>query len=94
MVFNLANMLLVAAISISGMSVAFPIGIGLALVIGTIWSFLLNPQGNPYLLFGGAALVGVAIVVNAMAYRAHLGGTTAVRTRASKASSSAWSAAC
>jgi glucose uptake protein len=83
-VFNLANMLLVAAISISGMSVAFPIGIGLALVIGTIWSFLLNPQGNPYLLFGGAALVGVAIVVNAMAYRAHLGRSAGAANRSIK----------
>jgi len=83
-VFNLANMLLVAAISISGMSVAFPIGIGLALVIGTIWSFLLNPQGNPILLFAGAALVGVAIVVNAMAYRAHLGGTSAAASKSVK----------
>ena len=81
-VFNLANMLLVAAISVSGMAVAFPIGIGLALVIGTIWSYFLNPQGNPWLLFGGAALVGVAIVVNALAYRAH----TEKSASASKAS--------
>jgi glucose uptake protein len=70
-VFNIANMLLVAAISISGMAVAFPIGIGLALVIGVIWSYILNPQGHPALLFGGAALVAVAIVVDALAYREH-----------------------
>ncbi|HET8550037.1 MAG TPA: GRP family sugar transporter [Bryobacteraceae bacterium] len=70
-VFNLANMLLVAAISISGMAVAFPIGIGLALVIGVIWSYFLNPQGHPTLLFAGAALVTVAIVVDALAYREH-----------------------
>ena len=31
-IFNLANILLVAAIDIAGMSVAFPVGIGLALV--------------------------------------------------------------
>jgi glucose uptake protein len=70
-VFNLANMLLVAAISISGMAVAFPIGIGLALVIGVIWSYILNPQGHPVFLFFGAALVAAAIVVDALAYRAH-----------------------
>ncbi|MEO8024851.1 MAG: hypothetical protein ABI823_00175 [Bryobacteraceae bacterium] len=70
-VFNLANMLLVAAISVAGMSVAFPIGIGLALVIGVIWNYILTPQGNPTLLFGGAALVVVAIIVDAMAYAAH-----------------------
>lgn len=68
-VFNLANMLLVAAISVAGMAVAFPIGIGLALVIGVGWSYALNPQGNPALLFGGAALLVVGIVVVARAYR-------------------------
>lgn len=70
-VFNLANMLLVAAISLSGLAVAFPIGIGLALVIGVVWNYSLNPQGNPFLLFGGAALVVVAIIVDAIAYRTH-----------------------
>lgn len=70
-VFNLANMLLVAAISVAGMAVAFPVGIGLALVIGVIWNYVLNPQGNPFLLFSGAGLVVIAIIVNAMAYRAY-----------------------
>lgn len=67
-VFNLANMLLVAAISIAGLAVAFPVGIGLALVVGVIWNYLLNPQGNPMLLTVGVALVACAIVVDAMAY--------------------------
>jgi len=69
-VFNLANMLLVAAISLAGLSVAFPVGIGLALVIGVIWNYVLKPQGNPALLFSGAAIVVVAIIVDAFAYRA------------------------
>jgi glucose uptake protein len=81
-VFNLANMLLVAAISIAGLSVAFPIGIGLALVIGVIWNYSLNPQGNPLLLFGGAGLVVVAIVVDAIAYKAHAAGKKAQVTPA------------
>jgi glucose uptake protein len=70
-IFNLANMLLVAAISIAGMAVAFPVGIGLALVIGVIWNYLLNPQGNLLLLVFGVILVVIAIVVDALAYRAH-----------------------
>jgi glucose uptake protein len=70
-IFNLANMLLVAAISLTGLSVAFPVGIGLALVIGVIWNFILQPTGNPFLLFGGAAFVVMAILVDALAYRAH-----------------------
>jgi glucose uptake protein len=68
-VFNLANMLLVAAISVAGLAVAFPVGIGLALVIGVIWNYVLNPQGNPTFLFLGAGLVVLAIVVDALAYR-------------------------
>jgi glucose uptake protein len=68
-VFNLANMLLVAAITVAGMAVAFPMGIGLALVIGVVWSYLLNPVGSPVLLFGGAALVLGAVIINSVAYR-------------------------
>jgi glucose uptake protein len=71
-VFNLANMLLVAAIAVAGMAVAFPIAIGLALVIGVIWNFALNPQGNPFLLFGGAALIIAAIMINAFAYSSYI----------------------
>ena len=70
-VFNLANMLLVAAISIAGMSVAFPIGIGLALVLGVIWNYTINPTGNRELLFGGMAIVVAAIIVDALAYRSY-----------------------
>ena len=68
-VFNIANILLVAAIAIAGLAVAFPIGIGLALVIGSVLNYIITPAGNPLLLFGGIALVCVAIVLDAMAYR-------------------------
>lgn len=68
-IFNLANLLLVAAIAIAGMSVAVPIGIGLALVIGSVLNYLITPAGNPYYLFGGICLVIVAIVFDAKAYR-------------------------
>ncbi len=70
-IFNLANMLLVAAIAVAGLAVAFPVGIGLALVIGVVWNYILNPQGNPVMLFTGSALVVAAIVVDALAYKAH-----------------------
>jgi glucose uptake protein len=68
-VFNLANILLVAAIGIAGMSVAFPVGIGIALVLGVIVNYISNPQGNPLLIFGGVALVAIAIILNARAYQ-------------------------
>jgi glucose uptake protein len=68
-VFNAANILLVAAIAIAGMAVAFPVGIGLALVLGVLWNYLGEPAGNAGLLFGGVALVTAAIVLDALAYR-------------------------
>ncbi len=68
-VFNLGNLLLVAAISIAGMAVAFPVGAGLALVIGTILNYVVTPAGNPTLLFSGVMLICAAIGANAMAYR-------------------------
>jgi glucose uptake protein len=67
--FNVANILLVAAIEIAGMAVAFPVGIGLALIVGSVSSYLFSPQGNPWLLFGGITLVIVAIVCDSAAYR-------------------------
>lgn len=68
-IFNIANLLLVAAIEIAGLAVAFPVGIGLALVIGVLLNYFLAPQGNPLLLFGGLIFVVLAIVVDAMAYQ-------------------------
>lgn len=74
-VFNIANLLLVAAIDIAGMAVAFPVGIGLALVLGVVVNYVAEPVGDPVLLFIGVALVMVAIVLDAMAYRRKLQGT-------------------
>jgi glucose uptake protein len=68
--FNIANLLLVAAIDIAGLAVAFPIGIGLALIVGAVSSYLIAPKGNPFMLFGGIALVLAAILCDAAAYRA------------------------
>jgi len=68
-VFNVANLLLVAAIDIAGLAVAFPVGIGLALVVGVLLNYAISPKGHPGLLFGGMALVVVAIVLDALAYR-------------------------
>lgn len=68
-IFNLANILLVAAIAIAGMSVAFPVGIGIALILGVIVNYISNPQGNPVLIFGGVALIALAILLNARAYQ-------------------------
>jgi glucose uptake protein len=69
-IFNIANLLLVAAIEIAGMAIAFPIGIGLALVLGVFNNYLPNPEAYHGLyLFLGVGLVTLAIVINAMAYK-------------------------
>jgi len=68
-IFNAANILLVAAIAIAGMAVAFPVGIGLALVLGVLINYLKLPKGNPKLLFAGVALIAAAIILCALAYR-------------------------
>jgi glucose uptake protein len=76
-IFNLGNLLLVAAISVAGMAVAFPIGAGLALVIGAVIKYIISPKGNPMLLFGGIALICIAIILDATAYRGLSGGSKA-----------------
>lgn len=68
-VFNIANLLLVAAIDIAGMAVAFPVGIGLATVLGVLINYIAVPVGDPVLLFVGVVLMTVAIVLDAVAYR-------------------------
>jgi glucose uptake protein len=80
-IFNLANILLVAAIEIAGMAVAFPIGIGLALLIGVIVNYIAAPVGNGVLLALGVVLVTLAIVIDAIAYRRLTGSAAGVSTK-------------
>ena len=68
-IFNAANILVAAAIAIAGMSVAFPVGIGIALVLGVIINYMATPQGSPVWLFAGVGLVTIAILLDAIAYR-------------------------
>jgi glucose uptake protein len=67
-IFNLSNILLVVGIDAAGMSVAFPVGVGLALVIGTVKSYVTTPKGDPLLLFCGVALVVLAMIFSAVAH--------------------------
>jgi glucose uptake protein len=70
-IFNASNILLVAAMAIAGMAVAFPVGVGIALTLGVIINYVYAPHGNANLLFGGVALVVVAIILDAVAYKKH-----------------------
>ena len=65
--FNLANILLSAAVSMAGLTVAFPLGVGIALVLGVFVNYFGEPKGDPVILFFGVALVMVAIILNALA---------------------------
>ena len=69
LVFNVSNILLSASVSMAGMSVAFPLGVGLALVVGVLNNIIFHPKGteNVALLFVGVALVVAAIVCNGIA---------------------------
>ncbi len=68
-IFNLSNILLVAAIDIAGLAVAFPVGVGLALVLGVITTYWVNPTGNVPMLALGVGSIMVAILLDALAYR-------------------------
>lgn len=68
-IFNLANILLVVAINIAGMAVAFPVAIGLALVIGVVTNYIAAPVGDVVYIFVGVALITAAIIVDAIIYR-------------------------
>jgi len=68
-IFNAANILFSAAIAIAGMAVAFPIAIGLALVLGVIVNYAGSQKGDPVFLFIGVGLVAIAIIINAIAYK-------------------------
>jgi glucose uptake protein len=69
MIFNIGNMLLMGAVSVSGLAVAFPMGMGTALVLATVIGMASRPAGNSLLLGMGCLLVLTSVVVNAVAYR-------------------------
>jgi glucose uptake protein len=67
-IFNLANLLLVAAIDMAGLAVAFPVAIGIALVVGVIFSYVQQPKGNAALLAAGVACALIAVILDGKAY--------------------------
>ena len=77
-IFNLANLLLVAAIDMAGLAIAFPVSIGIALVVGTVSSYVLQPKGNATLIAGGVACAVVAVILDGMAYKSLSTGNSAV----------------
>ena len=80
-IFNAANILLSTAIAIAGMSVAFPVGIGIAVVLGVIVNYVGSQNGDPVFLFLGVGLIMVAIIINAFAYKRASAGRPKVSTK-------------
>lgn len=79
-IFNLSNILLSASVSLAGMTVAFPLGVGIALVLGVLINYMATPKGDPVVLFLGVALIVLAIVLNALAAsKVQKGGTDGSR---------------
>ena len=76
-IFNLANLLLVAAIDMAGLAVAFPVSIGIALVVGTVLSYILQPKGNVLFLMTGVVSALIAVILDGKAY-----GSLAIAGRA------------
>ena len=74
-IFNLANLLLVAAIDMAGLAIAFPVAIGIALVVGVVLSYILQPRGNGVLLAAGVICANRARGAGAG------GGESAIRAR-------------
>ncbi|MDR1623701.1 MAG: GRP family sugar transporter [Tannerellaceae bacterium] len=77
-IFNASNILLAAAIAICGLSVAFPVGVGLALVLGVLVNYFGAAKGEPLFIFSGVLLISVAIILNGLAYRKALAGARKV----------------
>src|SRR5437868_14050711 len=67
-VFNLANLLLVAAIDMAGLAIAFPVSIGIAMVVGVVSSYILQPRGQGGLLAAGVLCALIAVIMDGKAY--------------------------
>ena len=67
-IFNLANMILLGAVSVAGLSVAIPLGLGISSILGLGTSLILARTGNPFLVFAGSACFVVGVVLAAISY--------------------------
>jgi len=87
-IFNASNILLSASTAIAGMSVAFPLGVGLALILGVMNTYIVDiqqgTQGNAILLAVGVTLIVIAIVCNGIASGKKAGNTSVGKAESRK----------
>src|SRR6266852_4405172 len=67
-IFNLANLLIMAGIDMAGLEIAFPVSIGIALVVGVVSSYILQPKGHAGMLADGVLCAVIAVVLDGKAY--------------------------
>ncbi len=67
-VFNLGTILLFAAMSMVGMSLAFPAGLGLAAVVTMLLGAIVSPHVNTVVLLATVALLLAAALLDVFAY--------------------------
>jgi glucose uptake protein len=77
-IFNIANVLLIAGIEITGLAVAFPLSIGIALAEGAVLAYAIQRQGNPLLLGAGVLMGVLAVVLVGKSYKALRANSEAV----------------
>ena len=80
-VFNIANILIVVGIELAGLSVAMPVGIGLALILGVVVNYILAPVGVAWILAVGVSFIFLAVIFSALAYRAKVTTGQSVSTQ-------------
>jgi glucose uptake protein len=68
-IFNFGNMLIMAALSVAGLTVAYLIGVALMLAGGMVIVYVYSPAGNGVMLWGSAAVVFAAAILMAVSYR-------------------------
>lgn len=68
-IFNFGNILIVVAIELAGLAIAFPLVMGIAMIWGVLINYLLVPNAESSILFTGVSLVIVAIFLNSLIYK-------------------------
>jgi glucose uptake protein len=68
-IFNIGNMLMLASVSVAGLAIAFPMTMGVAVIVASLVGLGGKPPGNALLIVLGCGLVLTSVVMNAVAYR-------------------------
>ncbi|HEX4807893.1 MAG TPA: hypothetical protein VH325_03135 [Bryobacteraceae bacterium] len=68
--FNLGNMLLIAAVSLAGIAIAVPLSVGVAMIVASLVDLFAHPQGSELWASGGMALLLAGVLLDTKTYRA------------------------